>query len=440
MARAMTPAKDDKGPRVHAKGQEKRLDAVIDFVSFAARPRALTSLLDEAPRRLAAVVAAEVCSIYLLEGDGETLVMRGNVGFTDRALGAVRLRLGEGITGAAVSIGRPVSVAAASSHANYRRFHELDEDRFPVFCAVPIAGPRGPLGAVVVQRRPGRPFAVDEVELLVALTTTISAAARQADLVRRLEETPTGAAEKRRAGGGTRKVTLPGRPFHKGRAVGAIAAIKRPPASPRLERRLDDEARLRGAFDVVSKGVRALVETAKSRGVEHASFLQTYLQIASDARLRGETLKLVAGGMGIAEAISRIVRRVTSAATTEGDRFLEERARDVEDLCDALVMTAAADPRAVLPTGAVLIGERLTVFDLLVSLRARPVGIALADGERGGRTETLVELTSVPAIVGVEGLFRWASDGDLALVDADHGLLVINPSRAEVAAVRAHAR
>jgi phosphotransferase system enzyme I (PtsP) len=46
----------------------------------------------------------------------------------------------------------------------------------------------------------------------------------------------------------------------------------------------------------------------------------------------------------------------------------------------------------------------------------------------------------VPSIIDVDGAFRWASPGDVALVDADHGLLVINPSRAEVASVRAERR
>jgi phosphotransferase system enzyme I (PtsP) len=46
----------------------------------------------------------------------------------------------------------------------------------------------------------------------------------------------------------------------------------------------------------------------------------------------------------------------------------------------------------------------------------------------------------VPSVTGVEGLFRWASDGDVALVDADHGLFVINPSKSEIAALREYRR
>jgi phosphotransferase system enzyme I (PtsP) len=99
-------------------------------------------------------------------------------------------------------------------------------------------------------------------------------------------------------------------------------------------------------------------------------------------------------------------------------------------------MLAAADKRAELPTKAVLIGDALTVFDLLVSARAQPVGIALTERAHGPRTHTLLRLFDVPAVVDVKGLFRWASDGDVALLDADHGLFVINPSKSEIAHAR----
>src|SRR5437764_13948242 len=85
-------------PRIHGPGHQ-RLDDIMDFVSFAIRSIPLTTMLDEAPRRIARIVAADVASLYLLEGDGDELVMRGNVGFPDRALGQVRLSVGEGITG-----------------------------------------------------------------------------------------------------------------------------------------------------------------------------------------------------------------------------------------------------------------------------------------------------------------------------------------------------
>src|ERR1700688_1290669 len=101
--------------RVHERG-DKRLDAVLDLVAFTARPMPLLTLLDEAPRRIAAILGADVCSLYLVEGDRSALVMRGNVGFSNDAIGQVRMRVGEGITGEAVEYMRPVSTETAEQH------------------------------------------------------------------------------------------------------------------------------------------------------------------------------------------------------------------------------------------------------------------------------------------------------------------------------------
>src|SRR5215468_5854331 len=143
--------------RIHARG-EGRLDLVLDFVQFVGKPMPLSLLLDEAPRRIAEIVGAEVASLYLLEGEGGELVLRGNVGFPQGARGVVRLAVGEGITGMAVECMRPISVVQAPEHERYRAFPELDEDRFPVFLAVPLLGHQRALGALVVQRAGDRAF------------------------------------------------------------------------------------------------------------------------------------------------------------------------------------------------------------------------------------------------------------------------------------------
>ena len=119
------------------------------------------------------------------------------------------------------------------------------------------------------------------------------------------------------------------------------------------------------------------------------------------------------------------------------DAYLEERARDVEDLCDALTSLADGDRRSALPSKALLVGDNLTVFDLLVSASApTPTGIALTGrASRAAAPRALLELLDIPAVAEVEGLFRWASDGDIALLDGDHGLLIINPTKAEMASL-----
>jgi phosphotransferase system, enzyme I, PtsP len=429
------------GPKVHERGN-KRLDGVLDFVAFAVRPMPLLRLLDEAPRRIVELLEAEVCSLYLLEGDKSELVMRGNVGLSNAAIGQVRLRVGEGITGEALEYMRPISTETAEQHATYKHFAGIGEERFPVFLAVPIPGKGGPLGAVVVQRSTV-PFTEADIELLALIGGLIAAGSRHAELVDEARERRA-----RRTGGGTRKVTLAGRPVVVGRALGAVAALRRPPRSPSEPAGASprdttaDARRLRNAFDVAEKAIHALRQRARTIGLEaEAMFLATYVEILEDMRLRERAEELVASGSGVPQALSQVARAVTrAAASVTRDAFLEERARDVEDLCDALTMLADTDRRSALPSKAILLGDTLTVFDLLVSARSLPCGIALSERASGPRTRVLLKLMDVPAVADVKGLFRWASDGDIALLDGDHGLLVINPTKSEVASLREHRR
>jgi len=405
----------------------------LDFVAFVSRALPLTGVLDGLPERAARVLKADVVSVYLLEGHGDGLVLRGNVGFGRSAQGTIRLKVGEGITGLAVERGVPLTFTAAPVHDRFRRFDQLDEDRYPVFLAVPVVGPdRRPLGALVAQRKSGA-FSAEEIVTATMLTAPIALAVRNAALLDELRDKP-----QRKTGGGTRKVTLPGRPIVSGRGLGGVSALRRPAKDRKMDPRPEDAKLIDAAFDTVEKALRALELKAVSQNLVGAtSFFASYGLIASDGRLKERALELIAEGKSAAEALSTVAREVTRAATgIVGHPFLEERARDIEDLCDAILMLAAPDARAEIPKGAILLGEQVSVFDLLVTQRSMPSGVALTQ-PASARSEVILQLMGVPAISEVGGAFRWASPGDVALLDADHGFFIINPSRAEISRLRA---
>jgi phosphotransferase system enzyme I (PtsP) len=408
-------------------------DRAFEFVSFVSRAMPLTTLLDGFPQRAAKLLRAEVLSVYLLEGHGDGLVLRGNIGFRPNAQGTIRLRVGEGLTGLAVKELRPIQADRAFGHKEFRRFDELDEDRFPVFLALPILGAeKKPLGALVAQRRTGA-FSDEEVLLAAALTAPVAHAVRQAALLDDLRDK-----QERRTGGGTRKVTLPGRPILPGRAMGAIAALRRPAKDRKTPPRPDEEKMVVAAFDTVEKALRALQQKAVSMHlVGQTSFLESYVLMAGDERLRERAIELIREGKGASEALSTVAREVTRVARgIVGDPFLEERSRDIEDLVEAVLMHAAHDSRGIVPAKAVLISDQVTVFDLLVTARAQLQAIVLTQ-PLSPRTEVLTRLLDVPVIAEVDGALKWAAPGDVALVDADHGFVILNPSRAEVASLRA---
>ncbi len=422
------------GANLHVKGHRARLDAILDFLSLSSGFIPLSDYLDKAPEQIAQIFGVPVVSLYLLER-GETLVMRANLGFCSSALGQVRMRVGEGLTGMAVVTRRPVTVAFGPSHAKFLGFPELHEERYPAFAAVPLLSNNQVLGALVIQREKKR-FSPFDVDLLVALSASVSSAVRHAELVDALSES---SGPRRRAGGGTRRVVLQGRPIIPGRVLGPLAAPRRPPRRAWNVAIDNPKAHLQEAFAIARRSLGMLMKRAKELPLgNEASFLETYSSMLSDGRFRERALELVDEGVGLTTALGTVAREAVRTATRfNDDAFLQDRARDMEDLCDALSMLAVSDPRAAIPSRTILVGDSLTVYDLLVTSRTRPVGIALTERADSARTRVLLHLLGLPSILDVSGLFRWSSDGDIALLDGIHGLLMINPSLAETVELRA---
>jgi len=412
---------------------DERLVALRDITSFITRSIPVSWMLDGVASRLAALFQSPVVSVYLLDDDGHTLVMRGRVGFSSEAVGAVRMSCGEGLTGMAVESRCPIVVHDGPSHDRYRGFSELGEDRYPVFAAIPLLADQVALGALVLQR-PSRRFTPADVELLVAISSSIATAIRQSGA----GDDPVWAGPGRRAGGGTRRAVLQGRTVVPGRVLGPLAAIRRPPRRA-LSRHVENpEAAVLRAFDFARTGVHNLsVRASKLDLGTTAAFLSVYAQVLDDARIRARTLECIALGASIPAALGQVAGEVVrAAARISRDAFMEQRARDIEDLCDAIAMMALTDPRAAVPRRTIVIGDIITVYDLLVTARSRPVGVALTTRGDEPRTTAVLELLGLPSIIDVGGMFRWVCDGDIALLDASKGFLLVNPTRSEAAGMR----
>jgi signal transduction protein with GAF and PtsI domain len=59
---------------------------------------------------VAEVIGVEVCSVYLYDKNTDDLTLRATHGLNSAAVGQVRIRIGEGITGWAAREGRPIAV------------------------------------------------------------------------------------------------------------------------------------------------------------------------------------------------------------------------------------------------------------------------------------------------------------------------------------------
>lgn len=435
-------------PKVHTRG-EARLDAMLELAETASRPAPLPEVLEALCARIAQVLSVEVCSIYLRElvdspgnrrvaGD---LVLRANAGYARDAVGRVRMRVGEGLTGFAVECLRPVSVARASTDARNKPFAGMDEERYPSFCAVPLVDGGRAVGALVVQRKQPRAFGQREIVLIASMAPPVLFALERARLRERERMAELAASAATTPHARVHEVTLRGQPAAPGVALGTIAVRRhhQPARASEPGSLADEHARLGRALAEAADEMTRWVAWAMSWGpldrATMASLVAPARFVLDDARLRGRVRDHVDEGATAEAAVERVMREYTRVLSSSGEQLLVDRALEVEALC-LRVLNRLGAPASKLPPGSVLAGARLTVCDAIELRAGHAAGAVLSAPASSSPGLGIAVALQLPVVAGVPELFRWVSDGDRVLVDGDAGSVIVNPSRVDVAAHR----
>jgi signal transduction protein with GAF and PtsI domain len=156
--------------------------------------------------------------------------------------------------------------------------------------------------------------------------------------------------------------------------------------------------------------------------------------LLSDGRLRERALAAPDGNLA---SLARDYARASMAAVTRSgqpDPTMIERAEGVGELC-ALLQTMASGSR-LLQSGRIWIGRRLGPFFAAAAARSAAAVVLEGDGEATEEAQAIARAAGLPLVTGVRGLFAWTRPGDLLVVDADRGVVRVNPSSSGLVATR----
>ena len=144
----------------------------------------LGDMLNETAQAVVAVTGADMCSIFLYESDWDQLVLTATTGLNQDAVGKVRLQLGEGITGWAAFVGKPVAVKDAWSDPRFKYVPALEEDRAISMLAVPVVlfTKEKLLGVITVHTYEERDFTENGIRFLETVAGEIAIAIENASL------------------------------------------------------------------------------------------------------------------------------------------------------------------------------------------------------------------------------------------------------------------
>jgi phosphotransferase system enzyme I (PtsP) len=368
------------------------------------------------------------------------LVLRATFGHPQSSVGAVRMRVGEGLTGFAVECLRPVSVARATSDARNKAFAGMDETRFPSLAAIPLVDGGRAVGALVIQRKEPRRFGQREIVLAASVAAPVLFALERARL-REHRGHPASAPSL----GASRPhgVVLKGSAAAPGAALGTVMVRRH--AAQRVDRKelargdvADERARLGAALAAAAEEVTELEAWAlRNAPIDRATMMMLLSParfVLDDARLRGRMVKQVEAGLAAEEAVERVMREYTRVLSSSGDSHLVERALEVEALClRVMARVGAEEAGRPVSAGCVLVASRLTVCDALELGAGHGVAALLAGPAENSPGLAVACALGMPVVASVSELFRWAADGDRALIHGEDGTVILNPSSVDVA-------
>ncbi|MHB1651010.1 MAG: phosphoenolpyruvate--protein phosphotransferase [Desulfitobacteriaceae bacterium] len=217
----------------------------------------------------------------------------------------------------------------------------------------------------------------------------------------------------------------------KGLAVGpAVLLLDLPPIDRKTVAHVDEKAekeRLTSAFDRARLELQELENRLSSelKGIISAQSL-----FLEDPELWTQIEARLADGKNAEWAVDESIEEFAQSLATLEDPYLRERAVDIRDLGKrvlAALMNLPA-PGIELTHPAILIAKDLTPSNTAGLDPSLVLGFATEQGGPTSHSAIMARAAGFPAMVGVTGLLSSVKEGDIVVIDATTGEIIINPS------------
>ena len=375
---------------------------------------------------------AAVCSIYIHDEESEELTLRATQGLSPDAVGRVKLKLGEGITGRAVRELRPICVGRASRSALYRYFPGIEEENFEAFLAVPILRGHRRVGALVVQDGVANYFTSNDIKALRAIAAQLAMVIENVRLLDGAREEAHGTEDVPVARKVARERILRGRSASSGTARGralALGALQQescvlpdPAAAPHT---LAD-------FEVaIEKTARQINELQRQTGEELADvavlIFSAHLLILEDEQFAGRIAGLIKDGTPAVKAVSLVVNEYVEVFSNSKMPLIREKVLDVKDLGNRLtrnLLNEEAD--ACDYRGQIIIAHELLPSDILKLSAENVEGFIVSSGVTS-HNAIICRSLGIPMVAIERRLADGIADGEELLMDAGQGIVYRQP-------------
>jgi phosphotransferase system enzyme I (PtsP) len=390
-----------------------------------AEPVSAQARLDKIVILIAANMVAEVCSVYVMRGDG-TLELFATEGLNREAVHLTTMRSGEGLVGLIASTAEPLALSDAQTHPAFSYKPETGEEIYHAFLGVPLLRAGNTLGVLVVQNRTFRVYAEEEVEALQTTAMVLAEMLATGEL-QALAPADTGTALRR-------PVHQRGASLADGVGLGYVVLHEpRVVVKNLIAENIDSE--LRRLEDAISD-VRASIDELIERGDvahhgEHREVLETFRMFAHDQGWLRRMREAVLSGLTADAAVERVQSDNRARMLRQTDPYLRERLHDLDDLANRLLHRLVGRDlvaeRGSLPENAIIVARSMGPAALLDYDRSRLRGLVLEEGGPTSHIAIVARAIGIPAVGEVSNATSLVEPGDAIIVDGSAGDVQIRP-------------
>jgi phosphotransferase system, enzyme I, PtsP len=391
-----------------------------------AEPVGAQDRLDKIVTQIAANMVAEVCSVYVMRGDG-VLELFATEGLNREAVHLTIMRSGEGLVGLIASTAEPLALSDAQSHPAFSYKPETGEEIYHAFLGVPLLRAGNTLGVLVVQNRTYRVYAEEEVEALQTTAMVVAEMLATGEL-QALAPVDTGIALRR-------AVYQKGVALADGVGLGHVVLHEpRVVVKNLIAENIDAELRrLDSAIAEVRLSIDELIERGDvAHHGEHREVLETFRMFAHDQGWLRRMREAVTSGLTAEAAVERVQSDNRARMLRQTDPYLRERLHDLDDLANRLLHRLVGRnlvaERAHLPENAILVARSMGPAALLDYDRSNLRGLVLEEGGPTSHIAIVARALGIPAVGEVSNATSLTEQGDAIIVDGAAGEVQIRPN------------
>ncbi len=412
----------------------------------------LLETLDNIVNLVARRMNTDVCSIYLLEDDGETLTLQATKGLSKSSIGKISMNISEGLTGMVVEQRGVVNIKNAPGHPRYKYFRGTREEKFTSFLGIPLFERKSPVGVIVVQTKESRNFIPHEISTLATIAYQISSIVVNAKLLdsirtkeeeraffeRELARAQKESAERERVAernGKGQPQSLTGSAASPGFSWGKLFILKRKggESASRRTTKILPKAEERKRFLVALEKVKIQTlymekRVAATLSKEDAAIFHTHLMILEDRGVNGRIMEAIDNDCGAVHAVEKVIEHYVAAFSQMEDPYLRQRSADMMDIGRRLIgCMEGKEARARLRDKRIIVADDILPSDMATLNTDRVIGIITEKGDVNSHAAIMARSLGIPAVLGIDGLLKKIGARDEVIIDGTSGHIYINP-------------